>query len=540
MSSRRPKIFVSSVHGDFQDTRLNIAEWARDKGYNAWLFEKLGSPSKWASTTPGDVELVCLDAVANADLYIGLFHRSYGSTARKHFAGISFVDLELFEAFKEGKPIRCYVLESAEANPDVVALLELVKIVVPDRVTVCSSEAKLLETVKRDIDRDFARGSLWRLAGGWFRRFFHELVVKRHPYEESGGLMFLRDQYRPPLPSRFDRSEVAACLERARTLKSYEDQLNTAARAIRMLAQRPWREVQDRETLTLWDEALGVWETAAAWYGLHGPTFAGKLAADNTIVAIRSLIASGGERADLARSPFIDQPRTGRKEDWIRLYATGGALASEHYSIAKGVLSRKLKEYYLQRAEAYVQMAERASRIESDRKREAGLAAILGHIYLHLRRVPEAARVFERSLHLRGEAGLGPASVAEAKADLGDAYARLGRHREAERLLEEGVRDLERAKGAGFAARAKRKLAVYYLRRGSLRRYAKEWIEADAICHHCSIRDQLRGVSTIPRLSARFVAKMFGDPVRVDVVETDSGYRYVDQDDRDDRDAPDD
>lgn len=395
-------------------------------------------------------------------------------------------------------------------------------------MAVCSSESKLLERVKWDVDEDLRKGVLWRSAEGWFRRFFHELIVRRHRYEEAGGLMFLRNQDVPLLVSEFDREQIEADLESAPTLKSYEDQLNRAWRAVRMLARWPWREAKDRKTLTLWDKALGVWSTAAAWYGLHGPTYVGKLSANNSMAAIRSLIASNGERANLARASFSDRPRTGRKEDWVRLYAMGGALASEYYSISQGVMFRRLKRFYLEKAEEYIRLGERSSRIEPDQTRDAGLAAILGHICLHLGRVSEAAHVFERSLRLRMEAGLSPASIAEAKADLGDVYGRLGRHREAQRLLEEGVHELERAKARGFAARAKRKMSRYYLRRGNLRRCAKQWIEADAICHHHGIRDQLRGLRIIPGLSSRFVAKLFRDPVCVKVVETELGYAYVD------------
>src|SRR5574337_1507519 len=118
MVSHRPKIFVSSVHGDFQKVREAIATWAGDSGYDAWVFEKQGTLSHWAGMPASDVERVCLDAVDEANLCIGLFCGSYGSTAQKHLAGISFVEIELFEAFKEGKPIRCYVLDSADADPN--------------------------------------------------------------------------------------------------------------------------------------------------------------------------------------------------------------------------------------------------------------------------------------------------------------------------------------------------------------------------------------------------------------------------------------
>lgn len=107
MSPERSQIFLSSVHDDFQEIRQSIAAWARANGHDLWLFEEKGTDIQWAATPVAEVERICLEAVDKADLFLGLFHRSYGSTAQKHSAGISFVELELFEAFKEGKPSGC-------------------------------------------------------------------------------------------------------------------------------------------------------------------------------------------------------------------------------------------------------------------------------------------------------------------------------------------------------------------------------------------------------------------------------------------------
>lgn len=58
---------------------------------------------------------------------------------------------------------------------------------------------------------------------------------------------------------------------------------------------------------------------------------------------------------------------------------------------------------------------------------------------------------------------MGTGSIAEAQADLGYVLWRLGKKDKAEELLLKGVADLEKTMRPGFAVRAKKKLARYYV-----------------------------------------------------------------------------
>jgi len=49
--------------------------------------------------------------------------------------------------------------------------------------------------------------------------------------------------------------------------------MNAAWRVLQRLFHVPWK--QTHQHLDLWDEALGLWETAAAWRALHGFIYAG-------------------------------------------------------------------------------------------------------------------------------------------------------------------------------------------------------------------------------------------------------------------------
>lgn len=193
------------------------------------------------------------------------------------------------------------------------------------------------------------------------------------------------------------------------------------------------------------------------------------------------------------------ETKTGTREEWISLYATGGALASEYYSIAKQA-PRSLKVHYFAKADRWIAVAERTFAKEPNQKREAGLASIRGHILLEWGRDAEALPLLERSLHLREEATLGASSVGEAKVDLGYAHYVAGRRREGERLLIEGLGELERHGAPGFLARAKRKVAAAYPRDWAFRKALRELVQVKDLVDTHDLDDHGREVRWISRL----------------------------------------
>ena len=229
----------------------------------------------------------------------------------------------------------------------------------------------------------------------------------------------------------------------------------------------------------------------------------GKLGAENPWLAVRALMASRGETDSIKRLLSAGSEKTGATEEWISLYGLGGALASEYYSIARNVSIPSFKKHYLEKADSWINVAERTYKMERNLRRQAGLTAIRGHIFLESGRTEEAAEVFDLNLRLRKEAGLSLASMAEAKADLGYAYTLLGRTREAESLLLEGVNDLEASGSPGFVVRAKKKLAVFYFRRLALKKCLQQLVEAEAICENHKILDQLKELRFLRRIPQR-------------------------------------
>lgn len=490
-------VFLSSAWHGLDAIRSGLAGWLEQRGYDAFVFEKFKEEAEWKALLPAACEAICLDHVRRSRLYVGIFRTTYGSSASDHTADMAFTDLELFEAFHAGVPMRLYLLADAAPDPRLTALLTVVETVVPGALVRVTSEADLRDRVQRDIDIHFGRRIPLIVPPSRFERYSRVLIVHRKADDDRDeGLRFLLDLYpKPMLP--FDRDLVRHELVQIRTLQSYQARINATYRVFQRLFHVPWMRTHDH--LDLWEDALGLWDTAAAWLGLHNLTYAGRLAADNTLVAVRTLTASAGEIASLAELMRKGETRTGTHEEWIKLYATGGALASGYYSIAKQA-PRSLKTHYLAKADSWIAVAERTFAREPNQKREAGLASIRGHIFLEWGRGAEAIPLLERSLHLREEAALGASSVGEAKVDLGYAYHLAGRRREGERLIAEGLAELERHGSPGFLARAKRKVAHVYTRSWAFGKALHELVELKDLVETYGLNDQGREIRWMSRL----------------------------------------
>ncbi len=484
-------VFLSSAWYGLDTIRSGLAGWLEQRGYDAFVFEKFKEEAEWKALLPAACEAICLDHVSRSRLYVGIFRTTYGSSAHDHTVDMAFTDLELFEAFRADVPMRLYLLTDAAPDPRLTALLTLVETVLPGALVRVTSEADLLERVECDIEIHFGRRSPLIAPPSRFERYSRALIVHRKAIDDRDeGLKFLLDRYpAPKLP--FDPDLVRAELAEIRTLQSYQARINATYRVFQRLFHFPWRQTHDH--LDLWEDTLDLWDTAAAWLGLHGFIYAGRLAADNTLVAVRVLTASAGEFASLAEIMRKGETKTGTNEEWIKLYATGGALASEYYSIAKQA-PRSLKTHYLAKADSWIAVAERTFAREPNKKREAGLASIRGHIFLEWGRGTDAIALLERSLHLREEASLDESSVGEAKVDLGYAYCLASRRRDGERLIAGGLYDLERHGSPGFLARAKRKAARVYIRGWALGKALRELVGVKDLVDTYGLNDQGREV----------------------------------------------
>ncbi|MBW2075843.1 MAG: DUF4062 domain-containing protein [Deltaproteobacteria bacterium] len=496
-NERHHDIFLSSAWYGLNTIRSGLADWLERRGYNAFVFEKFKDEAEWKALLPAAREAICLDHVSRSRLYVGIFRATYGSSARDHTADMAFTDLEFFEAFRSGVPMRLYLLADVKPDARLTALLTLVETVLPGAPVRVTSEANLRDRLERDIDIHFGRRTPLVVPPSRFERYSRALIVHRKADDDRDeGLRFLLDRYpAPELP--FDPDLVRAELEQVRILRSYQARMNATWRVFQRLFHFHWREAHDY--LDLWDEALGLWATAAAWRGLHGFIVAGRLAADNTLVAVRVLRASAGERASLAELMRKGQTRTGTREEWIRLYGTGGALASEYYSIAKQA-PRSLKTHYLTKADSWIAVAERTFAIEPNQKREAGLASIRGHIFLEWGRVAEA--IPPSRTKPSSSRGGGARRILRGRGE-GRPWLRLLPRRQASRgraPIVEGLSELERHGSPGFLARAKRKAARAYMRGWAFRKALHELVEVKDLVETYDLNNQGRDVRWMSHL----------------------------------------
>jgi len=185
------KVFISSIYWGLEDVRQEIYDWASANGLEAWIFEK--SDPLLGQTPPANIERVCLRQVDESVLYIAIFHQRYGSTTKFHLANVSLVDLEFFEAFKEGKPILVYILGSFTPEPELEAFIQIISTLVPNSVKFCETKRHLIQQIQRDIAQYFGASEQYQGTDRTrrFRRFLAGLATIRRPLDVDVGLRFL-------------------------------------------------------------------------------------------------------------------------------------------------------------------------------------------------------------------------------------------------------------------------------------------------------------------------------------------------------------
>ena len=248
-----------------------------------------------------------------------------------------------------------------------------------------------------------------------------------------------------------------------------EERLTRIWIALRELSAAPYDHPESRDFLLLWEQALGAWTSAAAWYGLHGHLYAGRLAATNSVLKIRA--ATDWSRAEHAPAHYIEGAKGGR--------------ASEYYSMAKMMPTSAQRDQYL--ALALADLGQAMASISGD---VSGYLAIRGHVLQEQGRLEDARRDFEEMSRLRAARGdIG--GQGEAYGDLGLVQLRLGNVQAARRLLTEGADMLAQAGRYPFLLRVKKRLAMAHAR--SLHPYQafREMCEAYEIARDRQIYDQI-------------------------------------------------
>jgi tetratricopeptide (TPR) repeat protein len=428
-------VFLSSAFRGFMDIRERIV--ALDPSRVWAVEERRPDLDQRKGASPFFIADELIAQVRRSNLFVCVLRDVYGSSVFGTAESVSFLEAEVYQAALFHNNVRFFLMEPFNPPDKLKGLLEVVRVVrpgiIPDRA---QSEHVVLGEIARALEQTPAKRRPWSMS---IRKLVGELAFRRgHPHSD---LEFFDKVFRP-VSAKPDRDHIRIVLDQLAGEQSIEKRLTRAWIALRELCAAPYDDPRFREYLPLWNQALGAWSSAAAWYGLHGHLYAGRLAAVNSQLAIRGRMDWAG--ADRSAAHYIQ--------------GTKGARASEYYSMAKLMPTRAERDKYLVLARQEVDDALAA--VEDD---SSGYLTIRGHISLREGKLDQALADFEQARSLK-EAARDVKGFVENQADIALVHVRRGNAHAAVKQLRESVAILEGAKSFPFAIRVRKRLAYALLR----------------------------------------------------------------------------
>jgi hypothetical protein len=448
MMMARPRIFLSSVFDEPSGTPLPIREKIKALTGGAhvpagerpiWVAEDFDELNRASTLSRLAKAQFCVEGVRACDGFLAILTERFGSKIEVDGVGqvpTSYLELELMEAALLSKPSFIFLQSDFTPSKELANLLNLLRPAFPDMVLERLSEVRILERVKRIVERVENPFLRWRPLRMPSKRLFIDTLFRlRHrPYrvkDEPPPIRFLDGGFDATVTD-VGVDMVEPLLDQASREPNYQNRLTILWLAIRSLMGVPYTNPAFRKFVPLWEDALGAWNSAAAWYGLHGHAAMAGLAALGSLAEARSCIAP-------ASDPIHGIPH--------------GPIASAYYSIAKQVGRSDIYRLALEHIEAV---------LASGPSSAVNLLAIRGSIQLRLGFTNAAIADYEEVA--RSREPLGDGAYGEALSELGHALVIAGRKREGLAKLERGVELLQKYPRAGFDVRSMRKLALGYAR----------------------------------------------------------------------------
>jgi tetratricopeptide (TPR) repeat protein len=440
----RPRVFLSSCFRDDKGGILPIRErlikdfdLARGVSPSMWVGERFEylKPEHENNATPVQKALFCMEGVKRTDCFVALLADRHGSSidAFERSSIVSFFEIELFSCALFQKPTYLYAhpeYHMEEKLKDVLALLRPAIGVHDDTM----SEADIVARISGLAEPSIFSRMRASLSNGAIGRFVRILAQRRHePYRVGEGtptLRFLNGGIDDGSGSP-DFGNARVFLEAAKAESNAEHKLALLWLCLRELSGTP-PAGDTEEQAHLKDAAYSRWNSAAAWYGLHAHIHMGGLAALSEVSRLRD-----------------EQPSVGPAPD--------GALSSAYYSIAAKTDDRLQSRDFLDLAKSH---AERAQSLNPSTNNTLLLGSILARQGRGADAVEHFRQAYDRSENL--ERGVAASEYGFAMIRHGDRTDR----RHALELLIEGVEKLEEHPEKGFRVRARRKLAMGYLKTG--------------------------------------------------------------------------
>lgn len=460
-----PFAFLSSLYTELKGLRRDVYNLKDVVGNSIWVAEH--SEPELVNQEPLEIVDTLIERVRQAHMFICIFagsrtERDHGSPVPlgDRQSHVSYFEVELYQAALQGKPIHLFLAEGYAPGPRMQALIKALRWAMPEALPGPMSQAEILKAIERllvhppRVPRRFPRrpSRLQWLVG--------KLDDDRSSSWRQNGdypdVLFL-DGVLEPRSARPDKDLIQSALSEAAKQRDQERKLARIWIALRELMAAPYLESRYQEYRPLWNEALGRWASAGAWYGLHGHLYMGCLAALRTMATVRELIRP--------TSPGSLPPES--------VQHPGGPIASAHYSIAKLSPTSGRRRKNFEKALGHLQTSLAAR--PSD---ESGLLAIRGSVHLQLGNASRAVEDYEAVLQLRQKAGEDAGRIGEALSELGFGYLRQGRLLKGRDYLEQGVRLLASSDRVEFLVRAREKLAVGYAVTGRILKARQAWQEA--------------------------------------------------------------
>ena len=438
----------------------------------------------------------CMRLMAASDAFFGMLFERHGTGVllqerpTEIRAAVSFFEAELLEASITSKPI-C-VVRSRELQPS-APMQEFLRLVAH------SLGHRIIEVDRRtlvDTFDDFCRALVAQPAepSSWLLDAVSIGRVRRSIRNEARDprLRFLGGLLREESRLDPDEAVLRQSLARVESAASADGaplgqlaKLSYLWMALRELARAP---VADRYGLFGGDlqRTLELWNSSAAWYGIHGSHPMGCLAALNELTHVRATV--GRDDAPL------------------------GARASAYYSIGAKVRSRWTARRFFRQS-----LALSRTQLQRNAEEPSNLLQMTASAQARLARLGEPWRYFRalgdfrKSLDLRVRRCAPQASVAEAKNAYAYALFQLPwRRREALELAAEGARLFRSAPAgdaSGFYFRSERKRAEML---GRARRYDEAVAVATAARDLAAVGQALDQVRPLDRLISRLSARRNG------------------------------
>lgn len=430
---------------------LRTRIWARyekDGRGRVWIAEHIRpdlDPAQGASQL--EIADACLDAIENARDFVLLDTGEYGSRLgyQDAFAEASFLEMELFQAALLSKPITVFFVgRASETSP----LGQLAMQLAPH---VSTFRLESLEEAEDALVRHFDGAHPKAQRAKVSHLFSQNLIQERHRDWHNTRLFdepkFMDGRVCGPTSAKAELDVAAHYLNLAAANTETNRILSRTWIAMRTLMPVHYAQTNDPTALDLWDRALRLWSSAAAWRGLHGHLWLGNVSVLGSLAQLR--IRSG--------APLYnpEQVKGGDIYD---------GLGSVYYSLSKRV-PRRIGPKLLERALAYVEEGLK----KRDPPLQDSLLPLRGSIQARRYQFRAAARDYTEAIDIAVARGDGSGQIGFLLTELGFMELFLLKPRQARQRIEEGLAHMTaEVSSPGFRVRALRKHALIALACGDM------------------------------------------------------------------------